>query len=262
MSMDFNNALQRLTELSNIKPKKYGKDSYLCVCPAHNDIGPSLSIKDADGRALFYCFAGCDYTEILDALGNPLTPKKILEQQVPLHKRKIVARYPYHNENGEVVFEKVRLEPKSFMIRHRQQNGSGFKWGLGDHDPVLYNLPGVIADNVILIVEGEKDVDRLVTNGFTATCNFEGASKSLKNPKWRPEYSKFLEGKYIIILPDNDRAGITHANFIYDSLVDVADKQIIMLPGLATKQDVSDWFNLGWTATDLWKILYTTRATY
>lgn len=53
----------------------------MALCPAHHDRNPSLSIGEApDGTALLYCFAGCTYKEILEALGinlphDPPEPK-------------------------------------------------------------------------------------------------------------------------------------------------------------------------------------------
>jgi hypothetical protein len=39
-------------------------------CPAHDDRDPSLSVSiGADGRALVYCFAGCQTAEIVAELG-------------------------------------------------------------------------------------------------------------------------------------------------------------------------------------------------
>lgn len=43
------------------------------LCPAHDDEAPSLALRASDdGRAaLLYCHAGCDYREVLQALGLP-----------------------------------------------------------------------------------------------------------------------------------------------------------------------------------------------
>lgn len=39
-------------------------------CPAHRDDRASLSIGEGrDGRVLIHCFAGCDVTEVVDAIG-------------------------------------------------------------------------------------------------------------------------------------------------------------------------------------------------
>jgi len=47
-----------------------GSQSWMALCPSHNDTSPSLSISaGTDGRILVHCFAGCSIQEICDALG-------------------------------------------------------------------------------------------------------------------------------------------------------------------------------------------------
>lgn len=51
------------------KPKQHGK-SWMACCPAHNDKSPSLSIAEGeDGRLLVHCHAGCEYRDIMAAVG-------------------------------------------------------------------------------------------------------------------------------------------------------------------------------------------------
>lgn len=38
-------------------------------CPAHDDVQPSLSVRQGDGRAHVRCFAGCEDSAVLEALG-------------------------------------------------------------------------------------------------------------------------------------------------------------------------------------------------
>lgn len=39
-------------------------------CPAHEDKGPSLSVREtSDGSVLLHCFAGCSVSEVVAALG-------------------------------------------------------------------------------------------------------------------------------------------------------------------------------------------------
>lgn len=39
-------------------------------CPAHDDGGPSLAIRECDdGRVLLHCFAGCSTADVVAALG-------------------------------------------------------------------------------------------------------------------------------------------------------------------------------------------------
>ena len=83
---------------------------------------------------------------------------------------------------------------------------------------VLYRLPELLrADPSIpvYIAEGEKDVDHLVDLGLVATCNPGGAGN------WKPQFSRFLRGRTVIILPDNDDAGRRHAEQIARSLMEV-----------------------------------------
>ena len=68
--------LQRLDRV-----RARGRDSWTARCPAHDDRGPSLSIKEtADGTTLVHCFAGCDVESVLGAVGLELAD---LFQQKP-----------------------------------------------------------------------------------------------------------------------------------------------------------------------------------
>jgi hypothetical protein len=52
------------------RPRRTGDGRWVARCPAHDDRGPSLSVRDVgDGRTLIYCFAGCETADILGALG-------------------------------------------------------------------------------------------------------------------------------------------------------------------------------------------------
>lgn len=50
------------------KAKRVGK-GWSCLCPAHNDHNPSLSLSlGEDGKLLAHCYAGCSFPDILSAL--------------------------------------------------------------------------------------------------------------------------------------------------------------------------------------------------
>lgn len=52
------------------KYRQTGKDKWMACCPAHEDKTPSLSISEAsDGKLLIHCFAGCEPTDVLEAVG-------------------------------------------------------------------------------------------------------------------------------------------------------------------------------------------------
>ena len=61
--------------------------SWTACCPAHNDKGPSLAIRETeDGRVLLHCFAGCETLHVVQALGMDMTdlfpPKNSREHPV------------------------------------------------------------------------------------------------------------------------------------------------------------------------------------
>ena len=71
------------------KAKRCG-NGYSDVCPAHQDLNPSLSIKvAADGKLLLHCFAGCRFEDIIKAAGlsgdriksNNLAPQVVPDPQ-------------------------------------------------------------------------------------------------------------------------------------------------------------------------------------
>lgn len=46
----------------------WGAGGGLCLCPAHDDRTPSLSVRPGRSRLLFHCFAGCGSEEVARAL--------------------------------------------------------------------------------------------------------------------------------------------------------------------------------------------------
>ncbi|HEU0215095.1 MAG TPA: AAA family ATPase [Stellaceae bacterium] len=114
--------------------------------------------------------------------------------------------------------------------------------------PLPYRLPELIGDPdaTVFIAEGEKDCDALGERGFVTTTNHGGAGK------WRPEISRWLAGRHVVILPDNDEPGRAHARDVAHKLAGVAAScRILELPGLPEKGDVSDWLSAGGTADEL-----------
>jgi len=107
-----------------------------------------------------------------------------------------------------------------------------------------------VADSAtIFVCEGEKDCDNLAALGFVATTNAMGAGK------WKDQYSEFLRGADVVLLPDNDAPGRDHANNVAAELHSVAKRVRIL--DIAQHwpcdagQDVSDWIASGGTADKL-----------
>jgi hypothetical protein len=170
---------------------------------------------------------------------------------------RIVATYDYKDEEGQLLYQVVRYEPKEFRQRRPDGRG-GWIWNLEGVRRVLYRLPELLMANPadwIFIVEGEKDVDRLYDEGLVATTCPMGAGK------WNDSFSEFLnDRKLIAVIPDNDDAGRKHARQVVESLSRVGvQAKIVELPGLPPKGDVSDWLNTGGTKDALLELVNKTK---
>ena len=146
-----------------------------------------------------------------------------------------VARYPYRDEQGHLLFECLRYQPKRFETVDLDGQ---IVPGIPVH--VLYRLPELLAANpaeTVWYVEGEKDADRLADEGFVATTNPGGCKLG-----WQPHYAEHFQGRHVVILPDHDRPGGKLADAVAAGLGGVAASVVrIELPRLRRGEDVSDW---------------------
>lgn len=55
--------------LSRLQGVRRTGAGWIARCPSHDDRSPSLSIREADGKILLHCFAGCEARSITAALG-------------------------------------------------------------------------------------------------------------------------------------------------------------------------------------------------
>lgn len=237
--------------------KRYG-DKAQCICPAHSDKQASLTITKGKKCTLFHCHSGCSIDDVLSAAG--LEKKDTFYDTEPLkanwrayiesrEKRKIEATYNYVSCNGGYAFTKIRLEGKKLL------------YGILENERFTYGLPRdtprkslkAIYGNVkalnkaitegkpIFIVEGEKDVDTLTKQGYTA-FTFGGVND------WQKDFADIVNGADVVILADNDAPGVTVANTILRDIQPVAKsaKIIVPMPDIP-KADISDYFNAGHT---------------
>jgi hypothetical protein len=73
------------------KVRRTGPGTYLARCSAHNDRGPSLSVRERDdGVILLHCFAGCEVHDILAAVGldiGALFPERAVDHRIGPDRR-------------------------------------------------------------------------------------------------------------------------------------------------------------------------------
>jgi len=245
-----------------LRPLGPGKD-HAGLCPFHDDTTPSFHINPTTGQ--WFCHAekiggdGFDFWGRLKGIsGQENFPKivsgiaerfeignghKAAHKAAQHVKKRVVAVYPYLDEQGNLLFEHCRTDPKSFFFRRPDGNG-GHVYDLADTRRVLYRLPELLAagpDVPVLMAEGEKAAEALAGLGLVATCAPGGAGSW---PKLSREHDigAPLRNRRIFILPDNDPPGHKHAlDVARDLKGKAAAVYILNLPGLAEKADPFDF---------------------
>jgi putative DNA primase/helicase len=162
---------------------------------------------------------------------------------------RIVATYDYQDADGTLLYQVVRLDPKSF--RHRKPDGRGDWIWQGNKQRVPYRLPDLLKypDGTVFVCEGEKDADRV--------AGLEHCATTVASGEWTDDCVKALAGRDVLILEDNDDAGRKKAVDAATALWGAAKTiRIVRLPDLADKGDVSDWLDQGHTAAELEDVCY------
>lgn len=156
------------------------------------------------------------------------------------------AVYTYTDATGAGVFAVHKLvrqvgdkRQKTFM----QRDIHGDRWSvkaLGDLP--LYNLQRLQGQPCVIVVEGEKDADRLIQAGWPATTCSGGTKKFLEH---HVEQLVEAGAAQVWILYDNDKPGRVHAEAVASALIehDIAVK--VHAPSSEPKGDVSDYLDAG-----------------
>lgn len=251
------------TRLEGVEAR--GERDVMARCPAHDDNRPSLHVVEDEQGLLVHCFAGCARADIDDALEDvaPGTRDLIAVRQ-RRERGTVIATYDYRNAEGELIYRKLRMEPKSFEFRRPVivpartqgpiQHSEYVRWHPGLKDlagnyvvePEPYNLPEVIdavkRDDPVFLVDGEKDCDRLAEEGVAATCSPYGMAR------WRADWNEYLRGAVVFVVADRDEPGRRAAAKVVEGLGGVAaSAQVIRA---AHGKDAFDHLEAGFTLND------------
>ena len=160
-----------------------------------------------------------------------------------------VEKYPYINEDGEVVYEIHRMKNAEQPFYTVRLLGNGkYKSGLGKVKTIPYNLPNVLKakedGDVIFVTEGESKANVLNELGYVATTvPFKGIDK------WTNKYNKYVKYAKVIIVVDNDENSKAFAENTFETISDVANKIGILelsdiYPELKEGGDIEDLRNI------------------
>jgi hypothetical protein len=179
----------------------------------------------SDGRVLLYCHARCEAKAIVAAIG--LSMSDLFDAPVAAKPRaRQVATYDYTDEEGRLLYQVVRYEPKTFKFR-RPGLGGKWEWSVKGTRRVLYRLPAILdavrAGGTIHICAGEKDADAANAAdpdaiSYVATTVPGGEGRK----RWKPEFTEALTGAArVIVWRDPDPAGHAHVIEIKAALAPV-----------------------------------------
>lgn len=207
------NPMLTVAQRYGLEFRKMGGEFY-AKCPFHTDNKPSFRINPE--KQTWFCDpcgrggSVIDFVMLKENLSLADAMRKLSGNNGD-SKPIIVATYDYTDENGQLLYQVVRLVPKSFRQRHKNAAGE-WVWSMEGVRRVLYRLFDVQQSADVIVCEGEKDTDALSKTGFVATCNVGGAKK------WLDSYSETLKGKNVVVIPDNDAPGKQHADLVIKSL--------------------------------------------
>lgn len=237
-----------------------------CLNLDHPDRHPSMSISERNGRTLLYCHVcQCESSILVDTareLGLWSSGNNVRKSNKPkqfeeyLNFAKHEACYSYRDGSGKECFRTHRFRfsdgDKAVIPFTKNEKGDWID-RLNGHDPGLpYRLPEIIsskAEEPVFIVEGEKCANSVANLGLVGTTNRGGAGN------WNKAHSKYLRGRQVILLPDNDPPGEKHIEKIYSTLKNYAESiKVLRLPGLKKKEDIADWLEKGGTKDEFLKL--------
>lgn len=231
---------------------KDGVDRFRFIDPAAGAVycNQCFNKQNGDGLSAVAWMRGLDFPAtvkvVADYLGmNGQANGNGHAEELPFP---VAAAYDYHDEAGRLLFQVCRGKSKTFRQRSPTPEG-GWTWSTKGRRRVPYRLPELLAADKgtwVFVCEGEKDADNLAALGLVATTNPMGAGK------WRPEFNKHFQARYVAVLPDNDQTGQEHGQDVAANVGPVAAVvKVVDLPGLPAKGDVSDWLNRGGTVEEL-----------
>lgn len=183
--------------------------------------------------------------ETTSAIGSKPTTYKPQNGQ----EEAITGWYEYRNEANVMQYAVARTPSKQFPTYHL--DAGRWRGGYGGAKRILYRLPELLAADPtkpVLVVEGEKDADRAIREGFIATCT-PGGAKNARLCDLSP-----LEGRHVVIVPDKDDDGAIYQQQLIANIKGASPLRSVELPDFA-KKDISDYFDAGGTAYSLIQIL-------
>lgn len=258
--------------VNGLNPKRSGKwVMFSCPVPGHGagkgDKDRSAGLSEA---GVLQCFAGCDFKALSAALrerggarggyrGESSAGRELARSRPSETAWIEVESYEYRDEHGTLIAVKRRREApdpdskkgyaKEFQWRlPKSQTWDGFKGQLKLEDVPLWGaeLLPQSPDATVWITEGEKACKAARAAGLLAVCGGWGASQTTFG-----EGLLALQGRDVIIWPDNDKAGRDYSRVLRRALRGIARSVVVISAPVAPGEDAFEYFKRGGTVEAL-----------
>ncbi|APR98571.1 AAA family ATPase [Wolbachia endosymbiont of Folsomia candida] len=182
--------------------------------------------------------ARTEFPEVMASIAEWLGKTHIKEyKNVEYLEKYLTCSWNYYDENNQVIVIVNRFDPPGRKKEYRPFDVKTLSYEAPNQRP-LYNIPGILKSDRIVLVEGEKCAEALIKHGITATTAMSGANADAKKTDWTP-----LKGKHVVIWPDNDKSGKNYADNSARKLLEigVASLAVLEIPqGKPEKWDAAD----------------------
>ena len=184
-----------------------------------------------------------DFARVLEIAGQLVGhvtthPPKRKKTEAPVDELgPATAKWDYFDAAGNLIACVYRYDPAPGRKEFRPWDAKRRKMAPPDPRP-LYNQPGIVSAEQVILVEGEKCAQALTDAGIPATTAMHGANAPVEKTDWSP-----LAGKAVLIWPDRDKPGFGYAEAASQALLAAgATACAILLPPDAKPE--------GWDAAD------------
>ena len=177
------------------------------------------------------CDAHSDFATVLDHARDlvgraPVQTTRKAKREAPVDDLgPATAKWDYLDRDGKLIAVVYRYDPPGRRKEFRPWDAKRRRMAPPDPRP-LYNQPGMAASDVVVLTEGEKCAQALITHGVCATTAMHGAKAPVDKTDWSP-----LAGKRVLIWPDKDKPGWEYAQDAGQAALDAgASSCAILLP--------------------------------
>lgn len=168
----------------------------------------------------------------------PLSESQAPKLSVLADAIKEVGCWDYRDADGNYLWSIVRFESNDGKKTIRPYNKVLKTYKAHPEPRPLYNLPGILKSDNVIIVEGEKCAQALIDAGYCATTAMGGANAPASMTDW-----SMLSDKIVVVWRDNDEPGKIYAGSCAQAAMAAGATSCVVL-------EIPDGMPNGWDAAD------------